>query len=310
MARPERAGDDLVSATQQRRDRIRTPRPGRHRGPEGSGTFDSGFAALGQLAYAGARVSASVTDLQSGDALVEIDERVVLPTASVGKILLLIEVSARMTAKDGSGFGILDKTPGDSVADSGLWQHLQAPALPVTDIAALVGALSDNLATNVLVRHVGLDSVRARAESIGLSRTALLDIVRDERGPDDAPQLSVGSAAELAWLITALSRGQIVDRVTSDRVIGWLSSNADLSLVASGFGLDPLAHRSSDHGLSLINKTGTDVGVRSEVGLLNGPRAGVAYALTIQFTDTSLATRLTVHDAMRVFGLDLLEYVC
>lgn len=295
--------------TQERRPRIRTPRAGRHRGQEGVENFASGFAALGELAYAGAKVSANVVDLQTGLTLVSIDDRIVLPTASVGKILLLIEVSARMTAKDFVGYGILDKTPDGSVAGSGLWQSLQAPALPVTDLAALVGATSDNLATNVLIRQIGLDAVRARTESLGLARTALLDLVRDERGPDDAPQLSVGSTAELTWLLTALSRGQVVDRATSERVLGWLSGNADLSLVASAFGLDPLAHREADHGIRLINKTGIDFGVRSEAGLLNGPRAGVAYALTIQFADTSLTTRLAVLDSMRVFGLDLLEYV-
>lgn len=294
---------------QERRERIRASRAGRHRGVVSEDSFSRGFDALGKLAYAGATVSGAAVDLETGQNLISIDDRIVLPTASVGKILLLIEVSARLTVNDAAAFDILDRTPAELVGDSGVWQHLQAAALPVVDVAALVGATSDNSATNVLLREVGLDAVRARAESLGLTKTALLDIVRDERGPDDAPQVSVGSAAELVWLMTALSRGQVIDHRTSERVLGWLSSNADLSLVASSFGLDPLAHRRADHGIRVINKTGTDEGVRSETGLLTGPRAGVAYALTVQFADTSLATRLAVHDAMRTFGLDLLEYV-
>ena len=293
----------------ERRARLRTPREARHRAPGGVENFTRSFTALGQVAYGGARVSAHVVDLRSNLTLLSIDDRIVLPTASIGKILLLVEVAARITARDFAGFGILDKTPGDSIADSGLWQQLQAPALPVSDLAALVGATSDNLATNVLLRQVGLDAVRARTESLGLARTALLDLVRDTRGPDDAPQLSVGSTAELAWLFSTLSRGQIVDHVTSHRVLGWLSSNADLSLVASAFGLDPLSHRGVDHGIQLINKTGTDAGVRSEVGLLSGPRTGIAYAVTVQFDDETLATRLQVIEAMRTVGFDLLEYV-
>ena len=293
----------------ERRERLRTPRVGRHRRAGGAESFAGGFAALAQLAYAGAAVSASVIDLRTGLTLVSIDDRVAMPTASVGKILLLIEVSARITARDAAGFGILDKTPGDAVGDSGIWQRLQAPALPVTDLALLVGAMSDNLATNVLLRQVGLDSVRARGESLGLSHTALLDLVRDHRGPDDAPQLSIGSTAELSWLFSVLAGGQVVDTVTSQRVLGWLSHNADLSMVSSAFGLDPLSHRTADSGLQVINKTGTDVGVRSEAGLLSGSRTGVAYAVTVQFVGTDLAARLRVLEAMRVFGFDLLEYV-
>lgn len=299
----------IPTRDQDRRERVRTPRVGRHRAAEGAENFSGSFHALGELAYRGATVSASVIDLTTRVALVSIDDRIVLPTASVGKVLLLIETAARITARDFAGYGILDKTPGDSVSDSGIWRHLQAPALPVADLATLVGATSDNLATNVLLRLIGLDAVRARAESLGLGRTALLDLVRDRRGPDDAPQLSVGSTAELSWLFAALARGEIVDPVTSQRVLGWLSLNADLSLVASAFGLDPLAHREEDHGIQLVNKTGTDVGVRCEVGVMRGPRAGVSYAVTVQFDDTALVTRLVVLDALHTVGLDLLEFV-
>ena len=99
------------------------------------------------------------------------------------------------------------------------------------------------------------------------------------------------------------------DLATSERVIGWLSLGADLSLVASAFGLDPFAHRGGDHGLLLVNKTGTAPGVRSEAGVLRGPRAGVVYAVSMSFADTRLPLRLAVIDGMRAVGLDLLEYV-
>lgn len=298
-----------TAKTRERWDRVRTPRSARHSGTGQGEAFSSTFTALGKLAYEGAQVSANVVDLNSGRVLVAIDDRIVLPTASIGKILLLIEVSARLTTRDFSGFGILDKTPRDYVGDSGIWQHLQAPSLPVADLATLVGATSDNLATNVLLRQVGLAAVRARTESLGLMRTALLDLVRDSRGPDDAPQLSVGSTAELSWLFGALARNEIVDPLTSQRVMGWLSLNSDLSLVSSAFGLDPLSHRGTDHNTLLVNKTGTDAGVRAEAGALRGSNRAVSYAVSIQFNDDGLQARLRVLDAMRTVGYDLLEYV-
>jgi beta-lactamase class A len=272
-------------------------------------SFSGTFQALGELAYSGAQVSASAIDLDSDERIVSIDDRIVLPTASVGKILLLIEVSARLSEQAVPAIEVLAKTSKDAVGDSGLWRHLQARSLPLADVATLVGATSDNLATNVLLREVGLDAVRARTEDLGLLRTALLDLVRDTRGPDDAPQLSVGSTAELSWLFAALARGQVVDALTSSRVLGWLSLNTDLSMVASAFGVDPLSHRGVDHGLQLVNKTGTDVGVRSEAGILRGPRRGIAYAVSVQFSDRSIAARLRVLEALRVTGFDLLEYV-
>jgi beta-lactamase class A len=298
-----------VARIRERSGRARAAVPGRHASTEREPRFAGSFRALGRLAYDGAQVSASVRDLATDRALVEIDDRIVLPTASVGKVLLLIEVSARLSARDDSGYGIVDKPPAGLVGGAGVWQHLQVPALPIVDLAALVGSSSDNLATNLLLNRVGLDAVRARTESLGLSRTALLDLARDTRSPDDAPQLSVGSTDELARLFGMLAREEVVDAVTSQRVMGWLSLNSDLSLVASAFGLDPLAHRTSDHSTLLVNKTGWDVGVRSEAGALRGRRAAVSYAVSVHFDDESLARRLSVVDAMRSVGEELLEYV-
>jgi beta-lactamase class A len=298
--------------TGERSARIRGGRPdraGRHISAVRGERFPATFTVLGELALAGARVSASAVDLRSGETLVAIDDNVALPTANLGTVLLLIEVSARLTRNEDSGYGILDKASQAQVGFSGLWQHLQAPALPVGDLATLIGSSNDNLATNLLLQRVGLEAVRVRAESLGLTRTALLDIVRNERGPDDAPQLSVGSTRELAWLFGALGRGEIVDFLTSARVMGWLSLNTDLSMVASAFGLDPLAHRHEDHAQLLVNKTGSDVGVRVEAGVLQGARAGVAYAVIIQFEETTLASRLRILGAMRTIGEELLDYV-
>ena len=289
--------------------RARERRSPRHAAEQRSASFTAGTDALGELAASGARVSASVVDLATGETLLSIDDTVAMPTASLGKVLLLIELSARMRSRDELTQGLVERSVEDSVGDSGLWQHLQAPVLPTADLAALIGGVSDNLATNVLLRRFGLDAVRARAEELGLRRTALLDRVRDRRGPDDAPQLSIGATGELAGLFAGLARGQVIDSMTSSRVIGWLSLGTDLSMVASAFGLDPLAHRSLDHGIQLINKTGTDVGVRAEAGAVRGPSGAVAYAVAVHFDDESLHARLRVLDAMRAVGTDLLEHV-
>lgn len=290
--------------------RVRS-RQGRHAATDRTENFRRSIDALGRLAFNGAQISASATDVTTGQNLLRIDDTVSMPTAGVGKVLLLIEVAARLSSPDPEAAenSILDRTVFDRVGASGIWRHLQAPSLPMADLAVLVAATGDAMATNVLLGRIGLDAVRARAESLGLSRTALLDRVRDKRGPDDAPQLSLGSGIELVKLFAALSRGEVVDYLTSHRVLGWLAVNTDLSLVASAFGLDPLAHGKLDHDLSLANLTGSEGGIRSEAGVLRGPRTAVAYAVTVQFDDATLSRRLEALEAMRTVGFDLLDYV-
>ena len=207
-----------------------------------------------------------------------------LRTASVGKVLLLLAAAQQMAEGDLAPDEPLKREPDDFVADSGIWHTLSSETLPLADVAALVGSVSDNLATNVLLRRVGLEVVATATASLGLMRTALHDKVRDSRGPSDPPTLSTGTALELSWLAERLMRGSAFGGEADQRVRGWLSANVDQSMVGAPFverfALDPLAHHESLGGkLNFWNKTGTSAGVRADIGAaaLNGGRT-VAWA--------------------------------
>ncbi|WP_240642374.1 serine hydrolase [Microbacterium sulfonylureivorans] len=246
--------------------------------------------------------SGCVVDAASGRRLAAQAPGRALSTASVGKVLLLIELARRFEA------GELDRSAPverghDTVADSGLWQVMDAPSLGLADAARLVGAVSDNLATNVLLDVVGLEAVAATARGLGLHDTALLDRVRDVRGPEHPPVLSCGSAADLAALAARLHRGEVVGREVSAEVTGWLGLGSDLSMVAGEFGLDPLAHREPDRGVRLWNKTGTDVSVRADVGVVASGERALAYAVLAQWRpDADPSVRDGVLHAMRETG--------
>src|SRR5688500_20328707 len=93
---------------------------------------------LGVALPAGIEWGVCVRDAASGDVLAEHEPHAVLPAASVGKVLLLIEVARSVDLGEP-----LTRTEADAVADSGLWQHLAVDTLPAGDLAALVGAVSD-----------------------------------------------------------------------------------------------------------------------------------------------------------------------
>ena len=83
----------------------------------------------------------------------------------------------------------------------------------------------------------------------------------------------------LADLMRRLHRHEVVDRDVSRTVLRWIGTNTDLSMVASAFDLDPLAHAEPDRGVRLVNKTGTISTVRADVGVVEGPAANAAYAV-------------------------------
>ena len=206
-----------------------------------------------------------------------------LRTASVGKVLLLVETARLIAAGELSPEEPLTRSVDLWVGDSGLWHTLSVETLPLIDVAALVGAVSDNLATNVLLQRVGLAEVAARATSLGLRATALHDRVRDVRGTDHPPTLATGTAGELSDLMSRLSNGTAVGPEADRLVRQWLSANVDQSMVGSALveqgGLDPIAHHSSlDLPTAFWNKTGTDAGVRADVGAVTIGERTVSWA--------------------------------
>ncbi|KAA9108562.1 serine hydrolase [Microbacterium rhizomatis] len=296
---------DHETARSSRRGNRRLPR----RAAAARRSFTSTLKALDGLAASGAKVSVRINDLDRGTSVLSGDDFVTLPVAGLGVVPLLIELAAAFESGALDPFEIIERTSVPPVHVAGVWQHLKAPALPLVDLAVLTGSAGDATAANALLERVGLPAVRSRIEKLGLARSALLDGFRDERGPDDAPQVALGSARELAELFAALVNSEVVSAGVSAQVSEWLSLNHDLSLVAGATGLDPFAHENDDHGLLFINKTGRDAGIRAEAGVLAGPRAGVSYALIVCFDDLSIAHRLRAHEAFRTLGVDLMEYV-
>ena len=220
-----------------------------------------------------------VRDASSSRVLSAVSADRVLRTASIGKLFLLIEVARAADAGELDLGEVVGRTSDDAVADSGLWHLMSRDAFTIDDLCWLVGGFSDNLATNVLVRRIGISAVGATSESLGFVRSALLDRVRDDRSPADPWTLSAGNADELSDLMARLRRGDIVSASVSSRVLRWVAANADLSMVAAAFGLDPLAHAEPDRGVTLANKTGTISTVRGDVGVVSGPAGAVAYAV-------------------------------
>lgn len=242
----------------------------------------------------------------SGEVLMEENPDAVLSIASVGKILLLLAIAQRFSDRELETIHI-DRATALPVADSGLWQHLDAVNLSLHDLVVLVASLSDNWATNALIENIGLPSVWGAANAWGLTDTKLLDLVRDVRDESTAPRLAEGTARELHTLVTAIADS--APGSPGDRVASWLRLNTDLTLVASAFGLDPLAHADSTASVTLWNKTGTDSGVLADVGIVTGPRAEVRYAVVVnsESADGPAHTR-ELRDAMRAWGVKIAEF--
>jgi beta-lactamase class A len=242
----------------------------------------------------------------AGDELASCNADTAMETASIGKLLLLIEVARQCSEGTLSGEERLDRDPTLLVGDSGIWRHLHVDALSVQDLCVVIASVSDNVAANVLIKHVGLQRLQDLCRSLSLVHTAVLDYVRDVRGPAHPPTLSTGSASELSRLMSQISRKELISQAVSEQVSAWLATGVDLSMVASAFGLDPLSHATSGRNFFIRNKTGTDIRIRADVGTVGRDGSSLSYAVIANWdrsepgiVDAALSGMNTIGEMLR-----------
>lgn len=254
--------------------------------------------------------SARITDLSTGRTLWEHTPDRVLKTASVGKVFLLAEVARRFDDVTLDPGEVLAATAEDQVADSGILYLLRQQDQRIDDLCLLIGAVSDNMATNILLRRLGLDEVQRATRDLGFTESGLRDRVRLNRSQDDPLTLSTGNAAELCEFVARLQRGDIHTPAVSERLRRWLGVNTDLSMVARAFGLDPLAHTEPDAGFELWNKTGTISDARIDIGCVGNPDSGrrVGYAVLANWA-LGENHRDPVLEAMGLLGTEIRRYL-
>lgn len=256
------------------------------------------------------RWSIRIVDAARGAVLADHTSDLVCETASVGKVFLLIEVASRLEAGTLTPDQPVEIPDEHRVADSGLLYLMRDQRLCVADLALLVGAVSDNLATNALLSLCGLEAVRAVAPSLGYRDTTLLDYIRNERLEGMPWTPSYGTGAELADLMRRLGAGEVISPSVSAQVLSWLGAGADTSMVAAALLLDPLAHLDPEYqGMVLRHKTGTTLVTRVDVGHLQGPAGAVAYAVCANWRGAGHDLRAPALDAMAGIGEQLRRYV-
>ncbi|OBC10640.1 serine hydrolase [Gordonia sp. 852002-50816_SCH5313054-c] len=233
-----------------------------------------------------------------------------LKTASVGKTFLLAEVARQISVGTLDAMQTITPTAADVVADSGILYLMKQKEMRIDDLCLLIGAVSDNTATNMLLRRIGLRAVQEATRELGFVESGMRDRVRLNRPVDDALTLSSGTAAELCELVRRIEAGEIHNADVSAQIREWLAVNTDLSMVAQCFGLDPLAHTELDNGFQLWNKTGTISDARIDIGCVRHDRSrrSIGYAVLANWP-LGTDPRDEVLGSMRSIGLGIREYL-
>ncbi len=246
------------------------------------------------LASCPCRIGVYLEDLDSG-ASYEHHADELFPTASICKVPVMITLYRQA----GEGRLSLDERVrlGD---DIGIWGTgalrllRDAPDLTLRDYCRLMIDISDNMATDLLMRRVGFDAINATMEALGCAHTRVnmtmaewMDLVCDMRGVPcnhaNYPELlrryrqghrnwntlasqpsldnNVTTPREIGALMSAIHRGEVISPEASAEMLDILEACTDRSMIPS----DLAWH------VKVAHKVGSGCGVKADAGVVYLP---------------------------------------
>jgi beta-lactamase class A len=256
--------------------------------------FGERIAAL-EESFSG-RLGYHAVHLDSGRALeLRADER--FGTASVIKVALCVAVLDLVARGEARLDEELPLPPREQrVAGGGILKQLDVARLSLRDLVELAIALSDNVATNVLLdRCGGTDALNAVLDGLGLPATRMSGPIDFARiGPELADgTIGVSTPREQARLLAGLHREELLTPGLCRQLVACMARQHDLDQLPRWLGWNTYAQyhgREADPWVA--NKVGELDGLRADVALVR-TRAGGTIAAAV-FTEGGLDRRETV----------------
>jgi beta-lactamase class A len=173
----------------------------------------------------------AVKDLTSGETFfIHGDE--IMPQASSIKIAVLAELY--LQAQQGK-LKLTDEyvvRSSDLVTGSDIMLGLTpgVTRLTLRDLATMMVAVSDNSATNVLIARVGMESVNAMLDGLGLHATRLRRQMMDLKAAGEGRE-NVSTPREMMTLLETIYRGKLLNKEMTADFIKMLSTHKESSLL-------------------------------------------------------------------------------
>lgn len=182
----------------------------------------------------------------------------VFPQASSIKICVLAELYRQAQQGKLKLTDLYTVNAADLVQDSDIMGGLTPGVTQITlrDLATMMVAVSDNSATNVLIDRVGMDNVNAFLSAQGLKETKLRRKMMDLKAAGEGRE-NVSTPAEMAGLLQALYRGEILNKEMTADFFKVLSTHKDSWIP-----------RDLPDDLKIADKPGALEGVRNDSGVI------------------------------------------
>lgn len=212
---------------------------------------------LEQIKSVPGKVGFYYKNLITGDTL-EFQKDLQLQAASVIKIPILIEVFSRLetgSLEKSETFTIHDK---DKLPSCGALTYMHE-GLQVTleDLYTLMIILSDNTATNLLIKRLGMESINKTMQSLGLRQTKINRLLFDAEQSAKGIENTI-STGEIALLLEKMYRGELISPKASAEMLTILKKqrlNGKIPFLVP-------------KNIAIAHKTGEDSGITHDVAVV------------------------------------------
>lgn len=197
---------------------------------------------------------------QKGRPLASQNKNRQIPSASIIKIPILV-VLLQLEEKGKLDMGEkLELREGDKVGGAGELQHQPAGIFYTLDqLAEEMIRISDNVATNLLIRVVGMETVQHWLSDNGFQATQLNRLMMDFDAIAEGRQ-NYTSPEEISNMLASLYAGAYLGEKATAKLMGLLLKCADASMIPAKL----------PEGVRVAHKTGVLDYVRGDAGIILG----------------------------------------
>ncbi len=200
--------------------------------------------------------------------VIQFGPMVPMETASTIKLPILVESLRQVELGQLSLVQPVTLTAADMVGGSGVLQSLSVGiVLPLRDVLTLMIAVSDNVATNMVLRLIGLSAVNQCMASLGLGDTEIkkrIDFALP--GP-----LGLSIPGDLAALLKGIYHGTLVSAHASQVMRDILATQQYNTLLTRDLPYALLNCDDDNPPVRVASKSGSLSGVRNDAGLITSP---------------------------------------
>jgi beta-lactamase class A len=219
------------------------------------------------------KVAIAVLHLDGGGSY-EYDADEVMPTASLIKFMLMLEVyqqaaEGKVKLSDTVVLHDADKVPGSGILK---YHFSDGTSFPLRDAVRLMIAYSDNTATNLVLDRIGIDSTNRRMADWGFPESRINAKVylgaKTSVNPERTKKYGLGSttARETVKLLEKLYQGKCGDAQATKDMIDHLKNCQDKDKIK----------RFLPDGVVVANKTGWVNDITTDCGIMYFPGGPVA----------------------------------